>query len=267
MHEDIERPVAARPAPHHAAAPGGPAEEPPPEPWTVVPVEGLAAAPKPGHRGYAHVGFPFMPKGVPGHLEFGPLLLAAVETMPGDSPGYPMHPHDNAEVVTLVFEGTLTHGDSLGERTTLSPDTVQIMSAGRGLSHEALVAGGREALAMEIVLSPRSRDGEPHVARAGFPRQQRAGRWTTYVSGRADRPDTALPMDQDAAICGARLRRGERLDYTLDAGRRAYLVSVHAPVQVGSSTVQPQERVLVEGPVTLPIAATGDTELVLIDLP
>ncbi|MGD8860035.1 MAG: pirin family protein [Myxococcales bacterium] len=260
MHEET---VIAPSATHPAAAEPAPA----PEPWTVVPVGELAPAYKPGHGGYAHLRFPSVPQTAPGYLDFGPLMLAALERIPGDVPGYAMHPHDNAELITLVFEGGLLHRDSLGGSALLEPDVVQTMSAGRGLSHAALIEGGRGALGMEVALSPRTRDGEPRVTRARFPRDQRRGRWVTYASGRADRPAAALPIDQDAAICGARLRAGERLDYGLAAGRRGYLLGVHAPVQVGTTQVQPQERVLVEGPVTLPITATGETELVLLDLP
>src|SRR3984957_14894390 len=49
--------------------------------------------------------------------------------------GFPMHPHENMEIVTYVIDGELEHQDRLGNRAVVHPGEVQVMSAGKGIVH------------------------------------------------------------------------------------------------------------------------------------
>src|SRR5262245_45343794 len=63
-------------------------------------------------RGHAHIGFDDHPREAPGHLDFLPLKLAALQTIdPGK--GYALHSHAEIVNLTLVLEGTMCHEDSL----------------------------------------------------------------------------------------------------------------------------------------------------------
>ena len=50
--------------------------------------------------------------------------------------GVGMHPHRGFETVTVVFQGGVTHGDTLGNRGSIGPGDVQWMTAARGVQHE-----------------------------------------------------------------------------------------------------------------------------------
>ncbi len=50
--------------------------------------------------------------------------------------GVGQHPHKGFETVTIVFEGGVEHGDSVGNRGEIGPGDVQWMTAGRGIVHE-----------------------------------------------------------------------------------------------------------------------------------
>ncbi|MES2985632.1 MAG: pirin family protein [Patescibacteria group bacterium] len=68
------------------------------------------------------------------NMEFGALRVFNDDIiMPGK--GFPEHPHDTMEIVTVVFDGTLTHTDSMGNEATISKGEVQRMSAGKGVLH------------------------------------------------------------------------------------------------------------------------------------
>jgi len=54
------------------------------------------------------------------------------DVIEGES-GFPMHPHREMEIVTLVQGGELTHYDSVGNHGSIRPGDVQKMSAGTGI--------------------------------------------------------------------------------------------------------------------------------------
>jgi redox-sensitive bicupin YhaK (pirin superfamily) len=62
--------------------------------------------------------------------EFGPAQLAL-----GAGMDVRPHPHINLATVTWLFEGAIEHRDSLGTFSTITPGTVNLMTAGRGIVH------------------------------------------------------------------------------------------------------------------------------------
>jgi redox-sensitive bicupin YhaK (pirin superfamily) len=79
--------------------------------------------------------------------EFDPFLL--LDDFRNDSPddylaGFPWHPHRGIETITYVLTGTVSHGDSLGNRGTLGTGDVQWMTAGSGILHQEMPRGDPE---------------------------------------------------------------------------------------------------------------------------
>jgi len=55
--------------------------------------------------------------------------------------GFPWHPRRGIETITYVLEGTVDHGDSLGNIGTLGAGDVQWMTAGSGILHQEMPHG------------------------------------------------------------------------------------------------------------------------------
>ena len=55
--------------------------------------------------------------------------------------GFPWHPHRGIETITYVLAGEVEHGDSLGNRGTLTAGDVQWMTAGSGIMHHEMPRG------------------------------------------------------------------------------------------------------------------------------
>jgi quercetin 2,3-dioxygenase len=52
--------------------------------------------------------------------------------------GFPYHPHRGIETVTIVREGEVRHGDSLGHSGTIGAGDIQWMTSGSGILHEEM---------------------------------------------------------------------------------------------------------------------------------
>lgn len=77
------------------------------------------------------------------HL-FDPFLL--LDDFRSDSPqdyapGFPWHPHRGIETITYVLEGTVWHGDSMGNSGEIQAGDVQWMTAGSGIRHQEMPRG------------------------------------------------------------------------------------------------------------------------------
>lgn len=77
-------------------------------------------------------------------LLFDPFLL--LDDFRGDSPqdyapGFPWHPHRGIETITYVLEGTVWHGDSMGNSGEITSGDVQWMTAGSGIRHQEMPRG------------------------------------------------------------------------------------------------------------------------------
>ena len=55
--------------------------------------------------------------------------------------GFPWHPHRGIETVTYVLNGSVEHGDSLGNSGSIGPGDVQWMTAGSGIVHQEMPKG------------------------------------------------------------------------------------------------------------------------------
>ena len=76
--------------------------------------------------------------------DFDPFLL--LDDFRNENPedylaGFPWHPHRGIETITYVLAGTVSHGDSLGNRGQMGAGDVQWMTAGRGILHQEMPQG------------------------------------------------------------------------------------------------------------------------------
>ncbi|QLY32714.1 pirin family protein [Nocardia huaxiensis] len=80
-----------------------------------------------------------------------PFLLMAEDWF--SSPGFEWHPHRGVETVTVVLDGKLEHGDSLGHAGALEPGDIQWMTAGKGIIHRELAYHNEFAHTLQLWLN------------------------------------------------------------------------------------------------------------------
>jgi redox-sensitive bicupin YhaK (pirin superfamily) len=178
--------------------------------------------------------------------------------------GFPPHPHADMEIITYVRQGAITHQDSLGNKGRTEAGDVQVMSAGSGIRHAEYNLEPETTRIFQIWIQPTQHGGEPSWGARPFPKADRAGRFVTLASGFAEDAE-ALPIRTDARVAGATLKAGETADWTLGAGRHAYLVPAVGAVEVNGVRLDARDGAAVRDEPVLRIKALEDAEVVLVD--
>ena len=70
-------------------------------------------------------------------MHYGVLRVLNDDSVAGGM-GFGKHPHDNMEIITIVFEGELKHQDSVGNSAVIKAGDIQVMSAGTGIQHSEI---------------------------------------------------------------------------------------------------------------------------------
>lgn len=93
--------------------------------------------------------------------DFDPFLMldAFDSTDPDDYiKGFPWHPHRGIETVTYLIEGSVRHGDSLGNTGTIHGGGCQWMTAGSGIIHQEMPQPEKRMIGAQLWLNlPKSK--------------------------------------------------------------------------------------------------------------
>ncbi len=93
--------------------------------------------------------------------EFDPILMldSFDSTNPDDyTAGFPMHPHRGIETISYIYNGSMTHKDSLGNEDTIKDGEVQWMTAGSGIMHEEKLPASNRMLGVQLWLNLPKKD-------------------------------------------------------------------------------------------------------------
>ncbi len=133
----------------------------------------------------------------------------------------PPHPHTGLQTASWLFEGEIEHRDSVGSHAIVRPGELNLMTAGRGISHSEVSTPGTTVLhgvQLWIVLPDAARTVQPFFERHDARRLQRGDATAqVFVGALADEPapgaDTpaaaaptvAAPATVFSALLGAQL--------------------------------------------------------------
>ena len=200
-----------------------------------------------------------------GNRANGPLGALVVwnddEIAPGT--GFGHHTHTDMEIVTYVRQGVVTHEDSAGNVGHTVAGDVQVMSAGRGISHAEHNYGEDPLKLFQIWLLPSRRGGEPRWDSRRFPTADRAGRLIALASG--DPNDTeSLQIRADARVMGATLLAGTSVTHALDRFRHAYVAPARGVIRVNGQRIAPGDGIAATDEGALTITAEEDAEFLLV---
>ncbi len=202
----------------------------------------------------------------PKRIHFGLLRVLNDDFVAGGG-GFPTHPHDNMEIVTIPFTGALQHKDSTGGQGVIKAGDVQIMSAGSGVQHSEFNASQTDPVTLfQIWVFPKERNITPRYDQRNFDVNERINKWQTVVS--PVEADNALWINQNAKFSLTKLEAGKTIDYTnAFKNNGVFLVNISGNASVADVVLGKRDAVGISETDKFTVTATEDTELLAIEVP
>lgn len=142
----------------------------------------------------------------------------------------PMQQHQNEEVFTYLWRGSMQHQDSNGERTQLSAKKVMVVNAGEGVQYEESVPL-YEAELLQAVIRPSQPGGEAMTQVLERDQGIMTNGWTELAG--PETSDAPLELRQKVYIYDTLLARNHTLNVPSMPGFVAYLTVLEGIIRVG----------------------------------
>lgn len=179
--------------------------------------------------------------------------------------GFGTHPHRDMEIFSYVLQGALAHKDSMGNGRVLRPGQIQLMSAGRGVTHsEFNPSDTGETRLLQIWIRPDQRGLEPGYTEWHPTAEQDAAPKVLVIS--PDGREGSARIHQDADVHRLRLAPGQVVTHELAPGRGLWIQIAEGQLSVGDVVLSTGDGASTESPGLLRFEANRPTEALLFDL-
>ncbi|OOG18406.1 hypothetical protein BWD42_13080 [Sphingobacterium sp. CZ-UAM] len=203
----------------------------------------------------------------PEKVNFGALRVLNDDQVEGGQ-GFGRHAHDNMEIVSIPLEGILSHQDSMGNVRNIETGEVQIMSAGKGVTHSEFNGDQKDPVKfLQIWVLPNEQNITPTYEQKSYLHLDRHNKFVTIVSPDISNPD-AVHIHQDAYFNIADLEEGNTISYTVHSERNGiYLFVLEGKVSVANETLERRDGIGIYDSAKIDIEATYNAKLLLIEVP
>jgi len=164
-------------------------------------------------------------------LGFGNLVQLTHSTLNVNQGNSGMKLHRNMEIVDIILKGSVGFQDSFGETSTFPENTIQAVSAGKGIYQNEFNAGLDESEKIQIGFLPNSLNKTPVKTKALFDLHQNSNSLVELVS---PRNPSSLSVRQQAAVLMGEFEPNQHIGYAINSktiGLFVYTISGVVTVQ------------------------------------
>jgi hypothetical protein len=182
------------------------------------------------------------------------------------------HPHIGISTVTYLFEGEITHRDSVGALQPIHPGEVNWMTAGSGITHSERFethraqGGTLHGIQAWVALPDGQEEIAPAFANHGpadLPTYEADGLWARLIAGKGWGAESRVKTHSPMFYCHWRLAAGAQAELPAEYPERAAYV-VDGTVEAEGRTIHPgQMAVFSPGQPVLFTAVTPATVMLL----
>ena len=200
----------------------------------------------------------------PENIQFGPIRVLNDDIIaPGA--GFPTHPHNNMEIVTISLEGELAHKDSTGGEGVIRPGEVQRMTAGKGVYHsEFNNSDAKPAHILQIWFIPDKPGYEPSYEQTKYNPDEAKNSLLKLVSKKSG--DGIVTINQDADLYISHLDNTKELNYKIEEGRGVYLFQFAGELSVNNKDMAKGDALKITDEKEILIKTRESSSFILFDV-
>lgn len=214
----------------------------------------------------AHYHFNFANYYNPNIKTKNPLVVWNDDTIKSQT-GFPMHSHQNMEIITYIRKGSITHKDNLGNSGEINAGQIQVMSAGTGITHSEYNLSNKDTLLFQIWIEPNIANITPRWKNIDLKKIKNKD-FIILASGEEKYINlNVLKINQDASVILLNNSLSNSLSYNLGNSRHAYFVLSKGELLIDNKKVKQRDGVYISGLNKVDIKFLKDSEIILVDLP
>lgn len=223
-----------------------------------------------GHHNYGwldtHYSFSFSNYYDPEKMGFGMLRVLNDDIVEGGQ-GFPTHPHNNMEIITIMLEGALEHKDSMGTGSVIHKGEVQVMSAGTGITHSEFNHSKEEKLnLLQIWIFPKEQNIKPRYDQRKFNFNE-TDKTTTIVSG-IKKMEDVLYIHQNAELNLARYSAGKTSGYKIKkSGNGVYLFVIEGKIEIDNDILEKRDAMEITDSEEFKFNSVEESLFLIIEVP
>jgi len=179
--------------------------------------------------------------------------------------GFPLHFHDDIEVVTIVVAGELRQRQGTQPPVRLRPGDVQVMTSGSGVHHVEMNECPGQAHLYQVGIFPRVKGLMPSHTEAAFGVVPPPNQLVAVASGQ-NKPG-AIPMNADATVFVGSLEAYQMIDYHMTPERCAFLYLTRGALTVNGVDYESGDQARVADEPEFMVGAIDRSDFVLVDVP
>ena len=200
----------------------------------------------------------------PDNIQFGALRVFNDDVVePGT--GFPTHPHEEMEIITVLLEGEMTHKDSMGNKSVIQKGDVQRMSAGTGLTHSEYNLADKLVHFYQIWIFPDERGLSPSYDQKRFDGTSWKNVLLPVASGQGI-PDT-VNFHTNATIYLADLDSGKDVKFKATKSRRVFVYVTTGELKINGQQLREKDQARIDLEDNIHIEAIKSASFILIDVP
>ena len=202
----------------------------------------------------------------PARIHFGAIRVLNDDTIaPGA--GFPTHPHDNMEIITIPLSGILEHKDSMGNVAQIKTGEVQVMSAGTGVTHSEYNGSQTEELKLfQIWLFPNKKDVTPRYDELKLKVEDRKNKFQQILSPSPD--DDGVWIHQQAWMHMISMEADTDQVYQFKStGSGVYVMVISGTIEIDGSILKDRDAIGIWEAEQFKVTSKNAADLLLIEVP
>jgi len=202
----------------------------------------------------------------PERMGFGALRVLNDDTILGGK-GFGTHPHRNMEIVTIPLEGALKHQDNMGNGSIIKNGDIQVMSAGKGITHSEFNANNDISVkVLQIWIIPNQINIEPRYQQLSLKTLTLKNEFFQILS--PEKQDQGVWIHQKSWFSLGEFDKAKTNNYTLHSKNNGiYAFIIEGNASINNNELNKRDGIGIWDIDSINVSASNNTKILLMEVP